>query len=280
METGKFIFIAILIALLSTLSVQAQIAAGGTKHFEKNGLEFDYPAAWQTTERSLEESEFVELAGANKTVQFIVQWQFVATLSCEFEGMRKRLTQELADRVATQIHAPAPPATSWQKTQLGNVHVDQIQLRGQLNNVPVMADVYSLAANHYFLNLVYLRVANEAIGNSAWETIRATLKVNELIRLAKGTIPSSGGILNGRAIRLPAPSYPPLARVQHASGTVVVQVLVDELGDVIAACVISGDPALRYVSEEAARHAKFTSTKLSGKPERVTGVITYNFVLQ
>jgi hypothetical protein len=35
---------------------------------------------------------------------------------------------------------------------------------------------------------------------------------------------------------------------------------------------------LRASAETAARQAKFTPTKLSGKPVRVSGVITYNFV--
>src|SRR5678816_4030072 len=37
--------------------------------------------------------------------------------------------------------------------------------------------------------------------------------------------PISGGVLNGKAISLPKPAYPPIARAAHASGTVVVQVL-------------------------------------------------------
>src|SRR5262245_42251123 len=33
--------------------------------------------------------------------------------------------------------------------------------------------------------------------------------------------PISGGVLNGKAISLPKPAYPPIARAAHASGTVV-----------------------------------------------------------
>src|ERR1041384_3330571 len=36
--------------------------------------------------------------------------------------------------------------------------------------------------------------------------------------------PISGGVLNGKAISLPKPAYPPIARAAHAAGTVVVQV--------------------------------------------------------
>lgn len=92
--------------------------------------------------------------------------------------------------------------------------------------------------------------------------------------------PISGGVLNGKAISLPKPAYPPIAKSAHASGTVVVQVTIDENGNVISAHAIRGHPLLQAVSVSAARQAKFSPTKLSGQPVKVTGVITYNFVAQ
>lgn len=92
----------------------------------------------------------------------------------------------------------------------------------------------------------------------------------------KGTT-ISGGVLNGKAISLPKPPYPPLARAAKASGTVVVQVLVDENGNVVSAHAVSGHPLLRAASVAAARGAKFSPTKLSGQPVKVSGVIHYNF---
>jgi periplasmic protein TonB len=92
--------------------------------------------------------------------------------------------------------------------------------------------------------------------------------------------PISGGVLNGKAISLPKPAYPPIARQAHASGTVVVQVTIDENGNVISATPVSGHPLLRAVAAAAARGARFSPTKLSGQPVKVTGVITYNFVAQ
>ncbi len=92
--------------------------------------------------------------------------------------------------------------------------------------------------------------------------------------------PISGGVLNGKAINLPKPAYPPIARAARASGTVVVQVTIDENGNVIAAHAVSGHPLLQPAAVGAARQAKFSPTKLSGQPVKVTGVIQYNFVAQ
>jgi periplasmic protein TonB len=96
----------------------------------------------------------------------------------------------------------------------------------------------------------------------------------------KPRAPISGGVLNGKAISLPKPAYPPIARQAHASGTVVVQVTIDENGSVISAHAVSGHPLLQGVAVAAARGARFSPTKLSGQPVKVTGVITYNFVAQ
>ena len=90
----------------------------------------------------------------------------------------------------------------------------------------------------------------------------------------------SGGVLNGKAISLPQPAYPPMAKAARASGTVNVQVLVDETGKVVSATAVSGHPLLRQAAVQAAYGARFTPTLLSGQPVKVQGIITYNFVLQ
>jgi TonB family protein len=90
----------------------------------------------------------------------------------------------------------------------------------------------------------------------------------------------SGGILNGKAISKPQPPYPALAKAARASGTVTVKVLVDETGSVVSAEAVSGHPLLQAAAIQAARQAKFSPTLLSGKPVKVSGLLTYNFVLE
>jgi TonB family protein len=90
----------------------------------------------------------------------------------------------------------------------------------------------------------------------------------------------SGGVLNDKAISLPKPPYPPIARAAKATGTVVVEVTVDENGNVISARAISGHPLLQAGAIAAARSARFSPTRLSGQPVKVTGIITYNFVAE
>ena len=92
--------------------------------------------------------------------------------------------------------------------------------------------------------------------------------------------PIKGGILNTRAISLPRPEYPEMARAAGAEGTVVVDVVIDETGNVVEATAVSGHPLLRSAAVNASRQARFAPTRLQGRPVRVRGSITYNFVKQ
>ena len=90
----------------------------------------------------------------------------------------------------------------------------------------------------------------------------------------------SGGVLNGKAVSKPQPPYPALAKAARASGTVVVQVTVDETGSVVSAAAVSGHPLLQAAAVAAARQAKFSPTLQNGKPVKVSGTLSYNFVLE
>jgi TonB family protein len=92
--------------------------------------------------------------------------------------------------------------------------------------------------------------------------------------------PVSGGVLNGKALALPKPVYPPQARAAHASGIVTVEVVIDEAGKVISTKAVDGPMILRQAAVVAAQGARFSPTLLSGQPVKVSGQINYNFALQ
>jgi len=60
---------------------------------------------------------------------------------------------------------------------------------------------------------------------------------------------------------------------------VEVEVVVDENGKVISARALAGPPSLRDVAVQAAFKARFSPTKLSGQPVKITGKINYNFTM-
>jgi TonB family protein len=94
------------------------------------------------------------------------------------------------------------------------------------------------------------------------------------------TIKDSGRILTGHMLTKPQPEYPPIARAARAQGAVVVAIVVDEEGYIIATNAVSGHPLLQAAAVRVARQARFSPTTLDGKPVKVAGTLTYNFTLQ
>jgi len=86
-------------------------------------------------------------------------------------------------------------------------------------------------------------------------------------------------VLNSEALSLPKPNYPPLARQIHIQGMVSVQVLIDETGKVTSAKAVSGHPLLVAEAQRVALQARFSPTTINGQPTKISGVITYNFIL-
>jgi TonB family protein len=86
-------------------------------------------------------------------------------------------------------------------------------------------------------------------------------------------------VLNSEAKLLPKPIYPRLAVQIKVQGTVAVQVLIDETGKVVSAKAVSGHPLLVAEAVKAAMGARFSPTIIGDQPVKVSGVITYNFVM-
>jgi len=91
---------------------------------------------------------------------------------------------------------------------------------------------------------------------------------------------TSPRVLNGLALSLPKPAYPPIAKQAGVQGSVNVQVLIDESGKVVSAKPISGSPLLMHAAQQAAMGARFSPTMLGEQAVKVSGVIIYNFILQ
>ena len=92
--------------------------------------------------------------------------------------------------------------------------------------------------------------------------------------------PVNAGVLNGRAVNLPKPAYPPIAKQMRASGQVAVQVFVDETGNVTAAKATSGNSLLRAPAEAAARQSRINPIIVGDRAVKATGIIVYNFINQ
>jgi TonB family protein len=107
---------------------------------------------------------------------------------------------------------------------------------------------------------------------------------SRVVATAPGTVPpvlqASSGVLQDKALRRALPFYPAFAKAARVSGTVQVQIVINEQGEVTEAEVVSGVPMLHLPSLRAARQWSFAPTLLEDRHVKVQGVLTFNFTLQ
>jgi TonB family protein len=277
----------LLLIVVLALAALARVpgAQGGFHHFSKDGLSFDYPVAWTLEDKSTAELQHLILrrAGSTGLVMVVAQREPLQTVA-QLYASRNSVTRPYVENIARLIGAKAPEQGDAQCLPLGERFAVGFRMTGRVGEEPGAGEVYAVVLGQRLVHLVHVRAdKDEAESASAWKTVLDTLKVEPPANPSPeaeemGQI-VAGGVLNGKALSKPQPHYPSAAKRERAQGTVVVQITVDETGSVIAAHAVSGHLLLRPAGVEAARRAKFSPTLLCGKPVKVTGVITYNFVL-
>ncbi|MCY7348960.1 MAG: TonB family protein [Pyrinomonadaceae bacterium] len=85
------------------------------------------------------------------------------------------------------------------------------------------------------------------------------------------------GSLVGLAVKMVTPVYPATARQMSINGQVMVQLTLDETGDVSSVRATTGPQILRAAGEDAARRSKFKPAMVGGQAVKATGFIVYNF---
>lgn len=276
---------AIGIILLLSQSVYTQSPGPDLNQFSTHGIFFEYPAGYSVTDESTAEAHRFILTRKGSSVQLTVLAMRRMVLPNEMPAAIENFKEPIVKNVETTLGLINSSGRTSIQYQLGSREAEGVQLR----SLPKArtAEVIWLRWNFRLVALSFVRSdADEAVESRLWETVRSSLKVEApVISATTEGVPSTegaimGGVLNGKALELPKPAYPAIARAAHSSGTVVVQVLIDEEGYVIAAHAVSGHPLLQAASVAAARQAKFSPTRLAGEPVKVTGVIQYNFVAQ
>jgi TonB family protein len=85
------------------------------------------------------------------------------------------------------------------------------------------------------------------------------------------------GDLSNNIQEQPVPRYPAQALAAGISGNAVIQVIVDETGQVISARINSGPPMLGEAAMEAAYRARFLPVEKDGRPVKFRGLLYYKF---
>jgi TonB family protein len=89
--------------------------------------------------------------------------------------------------------------------------------------------------------------------------------------------PLISGVLNMKILNDVLPVYPQKAKDRNIQGSVEVQLLINEDGEVIFANPMSGPEDLWAESVKAAVAARFKPTALSGESVKITGRVIFDF---
>ena len=120
--------------------------------------------------------------------------------------------------------------------------------------------------------------------NLAAATLLLVLGLGATTALAQGVTQASPPYRVGDQVSRPEiisstrPVYTELARRARVSGTVIVEAIIDEQGDIVNTRVLKGQPlGLDQAAVDAVKTWKFKPAMLNGKPVKVYYVLTVNF---
>ena len=275
-----------IISLLS-LSVYAQSGRQKLNRFSTDGISFDYPVGYTVTDESGPEAQRFVITRNGSSVQLTIVAMRGIVQANEMPAAIDEFKEPIIKQAGLTLGGATSPESTPIQVEFGSIQAQGVRLRSPGSEERI-ADVLWLRWSLRLVGLTFIRSAvDETVESHLWETVRSSLDVDPPVIGTKeaGNATSTGsalkgGVLNGKAVSLPKPSYPSAARKAQAAGMVAVQVLIDENGNVIAAEAVSGHPLLHAACVAAAKKAKFTPTRLSGQPVKVTGMIQYNFVAQ
>ena len=175
MNSNRWIIVAIALCLL-TISAPAQDP--NVKHFEKDGLSFDYPANWQISDQSTGQMQFLELSQGDVTIRVRSPREWLKTPDKEAHA-KKLFQDQYVDSFATQFEQQGmQPKRSPVTTQLGGGDAEGVRLRVVMDRQAGGLDSYYRIMSDRLVHLSILGserdIAKDAL---AWDMIRNSLKV-------------------------------------------------------------------------------------------------------
>lgn len=111
-------------------------------------------------------------------------------------------------------------------------------------------------------------------------TIALPLEIKEeVVPAVPLNISMSEGKIRSAASVTEVPAYPSIAKAAKVEGDVVVEISIDQDGNVTSGHIVSGHPLLQQAALSAAKRWKFDREKLSNTNANINGVLSFRFVL-
>jgi hypothetical protein len=164
---------------LSLLIVSALAQDPNVKHYDKDGLSFDFPANWQFNDQSTAQMQYIQMARDGfAEIRIRVPREWLKTP--EKEAAAKKLIQDqYVDTFANQVEqAGMSIKRSVAATQISGAEAQGARIRAVMDGQPGGMDSYFNITNDRLVQLSIIGSEKE-IAKSApvWDMIRNSLKI-------------------------------------------------------------------------------------------------------
>src|ERR1041385_9122113 len=135
-ETMKLLRWMMLPAALLLIMIGAAAQDPNVKHYDKDGLSFDYPANWQFSDQSTGQMQFLELTRGDMIIRVRSPREWLKTPAKE-AAAKKLIQDQYVDSFASQIQqAGMSPKRSTGATQIAGADAQGDKVRAVMDGPP------------------------------------------------------------------------------------------------------------------------------------------------
>lgn len=182
----------LILATASLLLVAGALAQDpNVKHFDKDGLSFDYPANWHFSDQSTGQMQFIELAQGDLLIRIRSPREWLKTPEKEAQAKKLFQDQYINGFVSNFEQAGMRPTRSVVTTPIAGGDAEGVRVRAVLGGAPGGIDSYYRIISDRLAQMSILG-SEKDIAKSApvWDMIQKSLKI-EPPPQAKPTPPPS-----------------------------------------------------------------------------------------
>ena len=172
-----------LLLLLIVLTAQAQTPAANTKHFDKDGLVFDYPDGWEIQDESNKDAQQLTLGRSDSEAQIrlFVHRGKVDTPEKMVQAKHAFIDPYIASVSNTFVQMGAKPEQTPASIQFGAATAEGVRLRALLSGEAGEAAIYWLPVGSRVVVLTFFGSDNSLKKAApAFDTVRNSLRIEEV----------------------------------------------------------------------------------------------------
>ena len=179
MKSLKVIIQLFALVLVCTLLASAQTPAADVKHFNKDGLAFDYPTGWTLQDTSNSDAQQMVLSRADSDAQIRFYVHLNSIKPENLEKARHALIDPYIEKTSnTFVQMGAHPERAIVATEIGGVKAEGVKISAVLDGDPGAAEIYWALMGQRLVVLTFFgpdRAMKKA--SAAWDTVRNSLTI-------------------------------------------------------------------------------------------------------